>query len=69
MLDLYEELRGIVGDLEKEKIPYVLCGGLATVVYSTPRFTDENGTFRRNSFDSTFNLCSFDQTCSADPQR
>jgi hypothetical protein len=41
MLDLYEELRGIVGDLEKEKIPYALCGGLATVVYSTPRFTED----------------------------
>jgi hypothetical protein len=34
-----------------------------------PYEEDENGAFRRNSFDLTFDLCSLDQTCSADPQR
>jgi hypothetical protein len=39
--DLYEELRGIVGDLEKAKIPHALCGGSATVIYSALRFTED----------------------------
>jgi hypothetical protein len=30
---------------------------------------DENGDFHQNSFDSTFDLCRSDHTCSADPQQ
>jgi hypothetical protein len=41
MLDLYKELGDIVANFEKENIPYALCGGLATVVYSAPRFTED----------------------------
>ena len=39
MLDLYEELRILVGKLQESKIEYALCGGLALAVYGLPRAT------------------------------
>ena len=39
MLDLYHELQAIIGALDKRKIDYALCGGLAMAVYGAPRAT------------------------------
>ena len=39
MLDLYEELRSVVGLFSKPWGPYALCGGLAMAVHSFPRAT------------------------------
>jgi hypothetical protein len=41
LLDLFDELCGIVACLEKANIEFALCGGLAVAVYSTPRFTED----------------------------
>ena len=39
MLDLYHELQAIIGALDKRKIDYARCGGLAMAVYGAPRAT------------------------------
>jgi hypothetical protein len=39
MLDLYDELTAIVGELDKSKTPYALCGGLAMAIYGVQRNT------------------------------
>jgi hypothetical protein len=39
MLDIYDELRGIVELLEAEEIDYALCGGWAMAVYGLARAT------------------------------
>lgn len=39
MLDLYEELKLLVAELEERKIDYALCGGLALAVHGIPRAT------------------------------
>jgi hypothetical protein len=39
MLDLYEELKALVGRLNEAKINYALCGGLALALYGIPRAT------------------------------
>jgi hypothetical protein len=39
MLDLYEELKALVGQLNEAKINYALCGGLALALYGIPRAT------------------------------
>ena len=39
MLDLYEELKILVAELEERKIDYALCGGLALAVHGIPRAT------------------------------
>ena len=39
MLDLYEELRALVGRLNEANINYALCGGLALALYGIPRAT------------------------------
>lgn len=39
MLDLYEEFRLVVTELERAKIEYALCGGLAVSIYAEPRAT------------------------------
>ena len=39
MLDLYEELKALVGRLNEANINYALCGGLALALYGIPRAT------------------------------
>ena len=39
MLELYEELRGLIARLEERQLDYALCGGLAMAVYGVPRAT------------------------------
>jgi hypothetical protein len=39
MIDLYEELRALVGKLDESGIDYALCGGLALAIYGIPRAT------------------------------
>ncbi len=39
MLDLYEELRILLGKLQESRIEYALCGGLALALYGIPRAT------------------------------
>jgi hypothetical protein len=39
MLDLLEELKQVVGTLDRERVPYALCGGLAMAVHGYPRAT------------------------------
>ena len=39
MLDLYEELKRLVRELDDRGVPYALCGGLAMAVYHVPRAT------------------------------
>ncbi len=39
MIDLYEELKALVGRLNEAKINYALCGGLALALYGIPRAT------------------------------
>jgi hypothetical protein len=39
MLDLFEELRGVIASLDEAGIPYALCGGLAMAVHGYPRAT------------------------------
>ncbi len=41
MLDLYAEFRAVVSALEKGRIEYALCGGLAVSIYSEPRATQD----------------------------
>lgn len=41
MLDLAQELRGILGALEAAGAEYALAGGLAVSIYSTPRATQD----------------------------
>jgi hypothetical protein len=40
-VDLYEELRSIVGALDSAGVPYALVGGLAVSIYATPRATED----------------------------
>lgn len=39
MLDLYDELVAVVAALERDGIPYALCGGIAMAIWSLPRAT------------------------------
>lgn len=39
MLDLFQELKGIISALEQRKIPYALCGGLAVAIHVQARAT------------------------------
>jgi|SRR5450432_49769 len=39
MLDLFEELKSVIARLDKEGVPYALCGGLAMAVHGFPRAT------------------------------
>lgn len=39
MLDLVEEFRSLVDALEREGVPYAVCGGLALAVHAHPRAT------------------------------
>ena len=39
MLDLYEELKGLVSRLDAAEIRYALCGGLALALHGIPRAT------------------------------
>jgi hypothetical protein len=39
MLDLVEEFRSLIRSLEKEKIAYAACGGMALAVHGIPRAT------------------------------
>ena len=39
MLDLYEELKGLIARLDEGGIQYALCGGLALALYGIPRAT------------------------------
>lgn len=38
-MDILEELKKLVEQLDKEKIQYALCGGLAMAIYALPRAT------------------------------
>jgi hypothetical protein len=38
-LDLYDELRKLIGQLDEHEIEYALCGGLAMAIHSRPRST------------------------------
>ena len=39
MLDLFQELKGVVSALEQRRIPYALCGGLAVAIHVQARAT------------------------------
>ena len=39
MIDLYQELRSLIIRLNRDEIPYALCGGLSLAVYGIPRAT------------------------------
>ncbi len=39
MLDLYEELSGLVKAIENHRIDYALCGGIAMAIHGRPRAT------------------------------
>lgn len=39
MFDLYSEFRKLVAALERDRIGYALCGGLAMAIYGRPRAT------------------------------
>ena len=39
MIDLYEELKTLVGKFDEAKIDYALCGGMALAIYGIPRAT------------------------------
>jgi hypothetical protein len=39
MFDLYSELRKLISALDKERIDYALCGGMAVAVHGHPRAT------------------------------
>ena len=39
MIDLYAELRRIVGALDGDEIDYALCGGVALAIHGIPRAT------------------------------
>lgn len=39
MLDLFDEFRALIAELEKRQIDYALCGGLALAIYAQPRAT------------------------------
>ncbi len=39
MLDLFEELKAVIASLDKDGVPYALCGGLAMAVHGYPRAT------------------------------
>jgi len=39
MIDLLDELKGLIARLNQENIRYALCGGLAMAVYALPRAT------------------------------
>ncbi len=38
-LDLYDELRKLIGLLDEHEIDYALCGGLAMAIHARPRST------------------------------
>jgi len=40
-MDLREELNQLIESLNREKIPYALCGGMALAVHGHPRFTQD----------------------------
>lgn len=39
MLDLFAELKAVIGALDQAGVPYALCGGLAMAVHGYPRAT------------------------------
>jgi hypothetical protein len=39
VIDLYEELKTLVGKFDEAKIDYALCGGMALAIYGIPRAT------------------------------
>src|ERR1700730_5975528 len=39
MLDLYEELRKLIAELDRHQIAYALCGGIALAIFDHPRAT------------------------------
>jgi hypothetical protein len=39
VLELFDELRSLIGELTRRQVDYALCGGLAMAVYGTPRAT------------------------------
>jgi hypothetical protein len=39
MIDLYAELKAVLGALDTAGVPYALCGGLALMLYQRPRAT------------------------------
>ncbi|HEV2883952.1 MAG TPA: nucleotidyl transferase AbiEii/AbiGii toxin family protein [Pyrinomonadaceae bacterium] len=39
MLDIYDEFRNLVAELEEHEIDYALCGGMAMAVHGRPRMT------------------------------
>ena len=41
MTSLYEELKALVAALNKEQVPYALCGGLAMAVHGLVRATED----------------------------
>lgn len=40
-MDLREELNELIESLNRERIPYALCGGMALAVHGHPRFTQD----------------------------
>lgn len=40
-MDLYEEFLGLIDVLEKHKIDYAVCGGVAVAIHGYPRFTKD----------------------------
>ncbi|MFS8086753.1 MAG: hypothetical protein ACMG6H_14055 [Acidobacteriota bacterium] len=39
MLDLYEELKKLIAEFDRDRIDYALCGGIALAVHNRPRAT------------------------------
>jgi hypothetical protein len=40
-MDIYDELRKLLQRLERDRVPYALCGGLALAVYGIVRATED----------------------------
>jgi hypothetical protein len=52
MLDLYEELKGLIARMDERGIQYALCGGLALALHGIPRATvDIDILIRRESLE------------------
>jgi hypothetical protein len=57
MLDLYEELKGLIARLDEGGIQYALCGGLALALHGIPRATvDIDILIRRESLEQVHAL-------------
>lgn len=40
-MDIYDELRGLLAALEKQRVDYAICGGIALALHGYPRLTKD----------------------------